>query len=113
MRTRIDKIMAVGGLSLILLETLLAAETPLSFVVVLFGILLTCAGILGLGRRLQPEGRIYLQLRAEVDDFLTLVRKINAQIVAAEGEQASQTNTSMHESVERIAHVAGVVSGQK
>ncbi len=112
MRTRSDKMMAAGGLSTILAQTLFVGATPTQFTVMVLGILLILAALSGLGRRLQPEKRIYLQLRAEVDRFLTLVRQINVHAIAGEGEQACETKATMHESVERIALVTGVVGGE-
>ena len=109
MRTRADKMMAVGGLSLIFLETLLVVRGPIDFTVMLVGILLVAAALWGLGRRLARERRVYLQLRAEVDHFADLARKINAHAVAGDGVWAAATKTEMHESVDRIALVAGVV----
>ncbi len=111
MRTRSDKMMAAGGLSTILAQTLFIAATPTQLTVMFLGIILILAALLRLGHRLQPDKRLYLQLRAEVDRFLALVRNINAHAVAGEGEQASQAKTKMHESVEQIALVAGVVGG--
>ncbi len=112
MRIGTDRLMVVGGLMVISARTLLIAQTPLQFAGSLVCILLIVAGLSGLGRHLQPDSRIYVQLRAEVEQFLTLVRKINVHAVAAEGKQASVTKTAMHESVDRIALVAGVV-GEK
>ena len=112
MRTRSDKMMAAGGLSTILAQTLFIAATPTQLTVMVLGIILILAALLRLGHRLQPDKRLYLKLRAEVDRFLALVRNINAHAVAGEGERASQAKTKMHESVERIALVAGVVGGE-
>jgi hypothetical protein len=108
MRTRVDRIMAIGGLLVIAVQTLVIAPTPLQFVLIFIAILVTGAGIFGLGDRLQPDRRIYLQLRAEVDDFLVLVRRINEQAVAGRGEMAAETKMAMHESIDRLAQAAGV-----
>ena len=70
MRTRTDKIMAIGGLFVVSLQALAVAPTMLQFALIFIAILITGAGLFGLGRRLQPDKRIYRQLRAEVDDFL-------------------------------------------
>ena len=55
MRTRSDKMMAAGGLSTILAQTLFVGATPTQFTVMVLGILLILAALSGLGRRLQPE----------------------------------------------------------
>ncbi len=109
MRTRADRMMAVGGLLVIFLQTLFIASKPIDFAVIFAGILLVAAALWGLGRRLAQERRVHLQLRAEVDHFADLARKMNAHAVAGEGKRASATKTQMHESVDRIALVAGVV----
>ncbi len=109
MRTRADRMMAIGGLLVIFFQTLVIANKPIDFAVIFAGILLVSAALWGLGRGRTPERRVHLQLRAEFAHFAVLVRKINAHATAGEGEQASATKTEMHESVERIALVAGVV----
>ncbi len=112
MRTRADVMMGVGGVLVIFAQTLVIAETPLQFTVIFVSLLLVGAALWGLGHRLEPSSRIFLQLRAEVDQFLTLVRKLNAHAIAAERKQASAIKTAMHKSVDRVALVAGVVEGQ-
>ncbi len=109
MRTRADRMMAVGGLLVIFFQTLVIANKAIDFAVIFAGILLVSAALWGVGRRLAPDRRVHTQLRAEFAHFAVLVRKINAHAAAGEGKQASATKTEMHESVDRIALVAGVV----
>jgi hypothetical protein len=102
--------MAVAGLMLILAQSLVEDIPPLSTAVILLGVVLVAAGLVGLGSRLQPDRRVYLKLRAEVDDFLRLVRTLNLNAVEGRGAQASETKAAMHDSIERIGEAAGVES---
>lgn len=108
MRAGIDRIMIIAGLILVLLQTVQLDLTPFEFGIILFGVLVTATGLWGLGSRLKPERRLYLQLRAEVDKFLNLVRRINTHAVAGEGVRANEVKEEMHASVELIAQAAGV-----
>ena len=110
MRAGIDRIMALAGLILVLLQTAFLDIRPIEYGMILFGVLVTATGLWGLGSRLKPDRRLYLQLRAEVDKFIDLVRRINAHVVAGDGEQASEVKEEMHASVELIAQAAGVVA---
>jgi len=108
MKAGIDRIMALAGLILVLVQTAFLDIAPFEYGIILFGVLVTATGLWGLGSRLKPDRRLYLQLRAEVDRFLNLVRRINAHAVAGDGEQAKEVKEEMHASVELIAQVAGV-----
>jgi len=113
MRSRLDRLMAVGGLVLVLILTFVLASDPIALAAMLLGIVMAFGGLYGLGSRIQPDRRVYLQLRAEVDRFINLVRKLNAHVVAGDGEAASEAKAAMHESVEQIAQAAGVVGVMK
>jgi len=113
MRSRLDKLMAVGGLLLILMLTFVLVSDPLALAAMLLGIIMAFGGLWGLGSRIQPDRRVYLKLRAEVDQFIDLVRRINAHVVAGDGAGASEAKAAMHESVEQIAQAAGVVGVMK
>jgi hypothetical protein len=110
MKAGIDRIMALAGLILVLLQTAFLDIAPFEYGIILFGVLVTATGLWGLGSRLRPDRRLYLQLRAEVDKFIGLVRRINAHVVAGQGEQANEVKEEMHASVELIAQAAGVVA---
>ena len=113
MRSRVDKWLVAGGFALVVMQALILVTTPLQFASLVVATLLTCAGLLGLGRRLGRERRLYVQLRLEFDRFTRLVRELNTQTVAGEGRLASETQAAMHESVDRIASVAGVIQGEE
>jgi len=110
MKAGIDRILIFAGLFLVLLQTVQLDLTPLELGVILFGIVVTVLGLWGLGARLKPERRVYLQLRTEVDRFLDLVRRINTHAVDGDGARANEVKEEMHASVELIAQAAGVES---
>jgi len=79
---------------------------------VLVGILILEAGVWGLTSGLLPNERRYLELRAEGDHFLRLIRILNQAAVGRdEGEENDarfrNTRAEMHTSVERMGELAG------
>ncbi len=108
MKAGIDRIMIYAGLFLVLLQTVQLDITAIQFGFILFGLIVTLAGLWGLGARLKPERRVYLQLRQETDNFLGLVRRINTHAVEGDGARANEVKQEMHEAIELIAQAAGV-----
>ena len=51
--------------------------------------------------------REYSALRREVEGFIALVRRLNRAGAAGSGEELESAKTAMHESVERMAELAG------
>ncbi len=51
--------------------------------------------------------REYSDLRREVEDFIGLVRRLNRAGAAGSGEELDSAKAAMHESVERMAELAG------
>ncbi len=105
-RSAFDKILAIGGVILILLQVLLIADTRMQVAVVLVGMLVNQIGVWGLAERLMPDRRANLELRSEVDAFLDLVRKLSRLGAKGDPTLLQATQSAMHESVDRIAGVA-------
>jgi len=92
----------------------LAINLQLQIAVVLVGILIIEAGVWKLTAKILPNERKYLALRAEVDSFISRVRTLNAQGMrlrendTEENREAlRETVAALHESVDRMAEVAG------
>ena len=102
--------LALGGVIVILLQTLFLANVRIEVMVILAGIMVNQVGVWGLANKLLPERRVYLELRAEVDRFIGFVRQLNASAVAEDEPKVDSTKELMHESVERMVSVAAVRS---
>jgi hypothetical protein len=107
-RTTIDKGVALGGVALVLLELLLLAYSPVHVAVVVLGVLMIYVGIWRLASHVLPNRRIYLPLRAEVDEFIRLIRRLNAERGRGDFPAAFETAAELREAVERIITAAGV-----
>ena len=81
--------------------------------VVLIGVLILEAGVWGLTGGILPNERRYLALREEGDHFLSLIRVLNQAAVernlGADGapQRFREAVSRLHDSVERMASVAG------
>ncbi len=98
-------------------------RVQLQIVVVLAGIIALEAGIWGLTQQLLPNARKFLDLRAEGDHFIDLVRALNEAAIASKRGATADADTRvedadggfeevvtlMHESVDRMRELAGKV----
>lgn len=109
-RSTLNNVLALGGVVIILLQTLMIAYQRIEVAIVLAGIMINQIGVWGLANKLLPERRVYLQLRAEVNRFIGLVRQLNASAVADDDPEVESTKALMHESIERMVSVAAVKS---
>jgi hypothetical protein len=109
-RSTLNNILALGGVVIILLQTLMIAYERIEVAIILAGIMINQIGVWGLANKLLPERRVYLQLRVEVDRFIGLVRQLNAGAVAENDPEVDSTKALMHESIERMVSVAAVKS---
>ncbi|MFC1660171.1 hypothetical protein ACFL3S_01720 [Gemmatimonadota bacterium] len=82
--------------------------------VVLLGLLLIEAGVWKLTERILPDHRRFHALRAEVDEFMTLMRTLNSRAVELKILGSDESHTAfqqsleaLHGSVDRMAEVAG------
>jgi hypothetical protein len=113
-RRKVDTILPVLGIVLVLAAVLFIWQNLyLQLGVVILGIFLIEAGIWKLAHPLLPSQRRYTALRAEVDDFIDLVRELNtagvereAGNVAAEADMAA-LRERMVDSVDRMVDYAG------
>lgn len=107
-RSTIDNALAVGGVVVILLQVLFMAFSRTQVIIVLAGILINQVGVWGVASRMMPERRLYLPLRREVRHFIDMVREMN-DVAKIEAGDVEELRRRMHESVDRMATVAGKV----
>ena len=107
-RSTFNNALALGGVVIILLQTLMIAYTRVEVSVILAGIMINQIGVWRLAERLMPERRVYLQLRAEVDRFIGLVRTLNKSAVEGDDSGVDATQAEMQESISRMVDVAAV-----
>ncbi len=97
------------GMTLVFAGVVLFFEHDITRVgVVSVGMLLLAAGAWYSDNPYFKNKRRYLTLRAEVDGFIALVRELNAAGGARKPQgELDRVNAAMHESVDRIAQLAG------
>ncbi|MGD2152338.1 MAG: hypothetical protein PVG79_03665 [Gemmatimonadales bacterium] len=107
-RATIDKGIALTGVLLVISQLLLLAYSPIHVAVVVLGVLMIYVGIWRLSSHLLPNRRIFMPLRCEVDEFIRLVRRLNAQRSHRDVSAAFETAAELRETVERVIAAAGV-----
>lgn len=107
-RPVLDKIVALVGVLIVLVQVLFMADTRTEGAIVLVGLFLIITGVWRLGGLLLPDRREYVRLRSEVEGFLRLVPDLHRHAVASDPGRLEETKRAMHESVERMADAASV-----
>lgn len=112
-RRTVDLILPVVGMVLVLGAVLLLWQNLyLQLSIVIVGIFLIEAGIWKLAHPLLPSARRYHALRAELDDFIQLVRRLNTAAVRSRSSTADEpavaaVREEMIRSVDRMVSCAG------
>lgn len=106
-RSFVDLSLAMLGVTAIVAPVVLLSPTWGPIIMVIAGALLVGAGNFRLGSRLLPDRRVYVGLRAEVEDFIDLVRRVNAKALAGDSESIEELRTQMKLSVDRMVALAG------
>jgi hypothetical protein len=107
-RTTINHALALIGVVIILYQTLMMAWERIEVAIVLLGIVVNQIGVWRLAGRVLPNMRTYLQLRAEADRFIGLVRHLNTHAVAGDDAEVESTRAEMRDSVDQMVEVAAV-----
>ena len=117
LRRTVAVALPIVGMILVFLAILLPSislDLQLQILVALAGILMIEAGVWGLTAKILPSERKFLALRAEVDDFIGLVRELNNRGVALRRSDTPETREGLdqataacHASVDRMRDVAG------
>lgn len=102
----------LGTILVLLAVLLLWNDVAVQLIVVVVGLLLIEAGIWKLTQPILPDERRYRALRAEVDEFIQHVRRLNAAGIRVRNDPSAEESLrsarlAMHESVERMALFAG------
>lgn len=104
----------VLGVALVLVAVVFFVSLYVQIAIVLLGLVLIEAGIWNLASPMLPSERKYLALRAEVDGFIGLVRKLNSATLALAGDPTSHNRAQvleirdrMLESVREMERLAG------
>lgn len=108
-RVAVNEILALGGVSIILLQAAFITDSRADVSLILLGIIINQIGVWRLASHILPPKRVYMALRGEVDDFVALVRKLNTQVVDGSGVGIDNTRRQMIEAIDRICDAAGVV----
>jgi hypothetical protein len=114
-RRSVDKALPILGIVIVLGAVLFlwCGNLYTQLAVVMIGIFLIEAGIWQLAHPLLPSVRRYRALRKEVDDFIQLVRRLNAAALLRESGDAGGADAiasvkgEMMDSVERMIEYAG------
>ncbi len=107
-RATLDKSLALVGVGLVLIQLLLLAYSPVHVAVVVLGVLMIYVGIWRVSTHLLPDRRKYGLLRSEVERYIALVRKLNAERARDENTAADETSTALREATERVIAAAGL-----
>jgi len=117
-RQSIDIGLTALGIAVIFTAVILSPSltVQMQLPIALVGVLLMEAGVWGLSSKVFPSERRYIDLRAEGDNIIQLIRQLNAAAIAREqnggdDSQFQATLDEMHDSVKRMAELASRESG--
>ncbi len=105
LRAAVDKLLAVAGLAIVVVQLYLVSYSLLNVLLLALGILLMYIGTWRLMGTLVHK-RANKELRAELNQFISLVRRLTSSRVNGDSSTAAQTRAAIHESVERIISIA-------
>jgi uncharacterized protein YjeT (DUF2065 family) len=99
---------AIVGVTIVLSSFLFLRDFFWWYITVALGLVVALLGfVYGVNPFFTSERRHHA-LRKEVDDFIRLVRRLNTAVLAEEsGEEVERVRAAMHDSVERMADLAG------
>jgi hypothetical protein len=110
-RNYMDKLLALAGVAIVVLEIYMLVESPYHVLLLAFGVLLIYVGTWRLVGRLLHR-RMNLLLREEIDTFITLARDLYTHRTASDSARLHSTKAALRESVERIISAASKYQDQ-
>ncbi len=118
LRVTLKILLPLAGMMVAFVGVVYFQEDSARLLSVLAGILLVEAGVWNIANRVLPSSRRYLQLRAEVEGFVSRIPGLNSAAVDArtsgdpgDWERYRRVLTELHQSVDRMGEVAGVEEG--
>ncbi|NKB34952.1 MAG: hypothetical protein GKR91_17790 [Pseudomonadales bacterium] len=119
-RRNIDIMLTGLGIALIFTAVLLGSTLTITvqMPMALFGVLLMEAGVWGLSNKFFPSDRRFSRLRVEGNRMLDMVRELNSAAISKDiGQEDAKrfqaTLEEMHNSVVKMAELAGIEDGAK
>jgi len=117
-RSSIDAVLTGLGIGIIFTAVILSPSltVQMQLPIALVGVLLMEAGVWGLSSKVFPSERRYIDLRAEGDNIIQLIRRLNSAAVARDqgvdvDGRFQATLDEMHDSVKRMAELASRENG--
>jgi uncharacterized membrane protein len=110
-RNLMDRLLALAGLAIVVLEVYILVESPFHVLLLAFGVLLIYVGTWRLVGRLLHR-RMNKVLRGEIDKFIKLARDLYSHRTNADAARLHQTKAALRESVERIISAASKYQDQ-
>jgi len=119
-RKIIDKSIPIVGMVIVFLAVTLISDFNMQarIATVLVGVLMIEAGVWKLTSPFLQSQRDYVELRAEVDGFILLVRSLNEAALGAREAGTDESwlalrkvSDAMHESVDHMTELAGKAEG--
>lgn len=104
-RNLMDKVLALAGLAIVVLEIYILVDSPLHVIILALGVLLIYVGTWRLVGRLLHR-RMNRRLRGEIDAFITLARDLYSHRTNSDSARFHSTKAALRESVERIISAA-------
>jgi hypothetical protein len=104
LRQRMDVTLQLVGTGLILGVALFKQELQDAAFIVL-GVFLIELGIWKLAHKLLPDQRKYNALRAQADQFLTLIRQLNAAALRVKENDTSENRQAVEEIRQKMQHM--------
>jgi hypothetical protein len=110
-RNLMDKLLALAGVAVVVLEIYILVESPYHVLLLAFGVLLIYVGTWRLVGRLLHR-RMNIVLREEIDTFISLARELYSHRTNSDSARLHQTKAALRESLERIISAASKYQDQ-
>ncbi|UCC71595.1 MAG: hypothetical protein JSV86_14560 [Gemmatimonadota bacterium] len=104
-RAVLDRLLALGGAVVIVVEFLTLDASPFHIPVIALGALMVYLGLWRLTGRLIYK-RVNKPLRADVNHFISLVRQLSAQKSGGDAKRIAESEVALREMLDRIIAAA-------
>lgn len=100
-----DQFLTLFGVALTVIPVAVLSDSWAPILMVIAGVLLIGSGAWRLSNKLFPDRRLFVGLRAEVEHFMELVRRLNA--AALKDENTEPLRDELRDAVDRMVMLAG------